>query len=865
MQKELWKLAVSGMKKRKRNSLLLFGVLVIAFSFSIVGLSLVESMNVSNREYRYDNYGTWHTAVFQGKEEDASAYRKEKGVKFGILTSCGNLKTGAGVGTADDELLRMGRIGLQQGRFPKEAGEAAMEANVLSRLGYSYELGQDITLQVFMEAEETEGLSEETVMTEMTFTLCGVIRSYSNLWQSDGHTLPGVFVTEQAEKQMMEDAAEASERELKEKESMYFFKTAGEQEETAEAIRSIEEELNRRDGGSRKLVNNTHAYQETETEVYPFLYLGIIFVTSGIAVVCIYSARIKKQIQQIALFRSIGITKKQLRLMIFYETICLALPAIVVGFFCGCAETWLALRFLSGMNEKIIIKVPYQALGVLFFLLILEIVIVRTFVLQIALRQPLTGKMSLNGRKIRRNRRLHQILYAGLSVVICTVSFFTVFQAIQVYEIKKSRQRMPDYRFHSFSWEDNKTSEQDLREVQEIPGIRELHGWGNIQVNIKFPDMETCELNKELKSNTTFLTDQDEEGITCSLYGIREADWDYYLDFEELSIDREAFRKGEESIVLFSVNTYGEVAVNGKTYEDVGIAKGDTVQCDIYGTPLKKDSAGNVYPGDMAEKMFTFQTKVGEVEKIVDQDLTNPLQFFVTAPYTILCSSDALAGILEEIPEGNFVHPYETGKEFGYSQGEMYASENAGFLSTDVIVADIFGENHVPVESVREENAVIRQELQNKLILYTAGGGTVILIAFLMLWNMLALAAEDEKRKTGILMAIGLSERQIQKRILTEALVLGAVSALAGILLFGGYLYLYSWMAFRSEMALYQESMRSIPDIFLSQIEGYRVVGLRFWHLLFLGLLSGGSVALVYYRTKMILQKADVSRLLREE
>ena len=33
MQKELWKLAVSGMKKRKRNSLLLFGVLVIAFFF----------------------------------------------------------------------------------------------------------------------------------------------------------------------------------------------------------------------------------------------------------------------------------------------------------------------------------------------------------------------------------------------------------------------------------------------------------------------------------------------------------------------------------------------------------------------------------------------------------------------------------------------------------------------------------------------------------------------------------------------------------------------------------------------------------------------------------------------------------------
>lgn len=423
MQKELWKLAVQGMKKRKRNSLLLFGVLVIAFSFSIVGLSLVESMNVSNQEYRYDNYGTWHTAVFQGKDEDASVYLKEKDMEIGTLTCCGTLKTGAGIGTADPELIKMGRIGLQQGHFPKEPGEAAMEANVLSRLGYSYELGQNITLQVFIEAQDTEGVPEENVMVEKTFTLCGVIRSYSNLWQSEGQTLPGIFVTEQTEKQLMEEGRSVSKRELKEKELMYYFKTAGEQEETAEIIRNIEEELNRSDGGSRKLVNNTHAYQETETEVYPFFYLGIIFVTAGIAVICIYSVRIKKQIQQIALFRSIGITKKQLRLLIFYETICLALPAIVVGFLGGCAETWLALRFLSGMNEKIIVKVPYQALGILFFLLILEIVIVRTFILQIALRQPLTGKMSMNGRKIRRHKRLYRILYACLSVVICTVSF----------------------------------------------------------------------------------------------------------------------------------------------------------------------------------------------------------------------------------------------------------------------------------------------------------------------------------------------------------------------------------------------------------------------------------------------------------
>ena len=150
MQKELWKLAVQGMKKRKRNSLLLFGVLVIAFSFAIVGLSLVESMNVSNREYRYDNYGTWHTAVFQGKEEDASVYAQEKDMETGILTCCGSLSTGAGIGTADAELLEDGAYRTSAGAFSERERERLQWRRMcLSRLGYSYELGRVFTVQVF--------------------------------------------------------------------------------------------------------------------------------------------------------------------------------------------------------------------------------------------------------------------------------------------------------------------------------------------------------------------------------------------------------------------------------------------------------------------------------------------------------------------------------------------------------------------------------------------------------------------------------------------------------------------------------------------------------------------------------------------
>lgn len=76
---------------------------------------------------------------------------------------------------------------------------------------------------------------------------------------------------------------------------------------------------------------------------------------------------------------------------------------------------------------------------------------------------------------------------------------------------------------------------------------------------------------------------------------------------------------------------------------------------------------------------------------------------------------------------------------------------------------------------------------------------------------------------------------------------------------------MYTCLDLRVEQMLFQESGQTILERFLDQIEMYRVVEIHFRHLLFLGLLSSGSIALVYYRTKIKLRKADVSRLIREE
>lgn len=178
----------------------------------------------------------------------------------------------------------------------------------------------------------------------------------------------------------------------------------------------------------------------------------------------------------------------------------------VASLICGNLETWLALRFLAGIKESILIKIPYSAIGVLFCLLVFEITLVRALELQIALKQPLIGRMCMKGREVRRHKRIYRVMFAGLSIVICTTAFFTVIQSMEIWEVKKWRQRMPDYNFLSMSWNENKMKEEDLQEISDIPGIQELHAWGNILVNLEFPDIQNCKLIEKLKSDAQFLT-----------------------------------------------------------------------------------------------------------------------------------------------------------------------------------------------------------------------------------------------------------------------------------------------------------------------------------------------------------------------
>lgn len=213
MTHDLFYLAWQGIRRKKQSSLLLFLILFFSFASAVVTVSVAGSLAATNETYRYETYGTWYGAVLDAGEGDGAflAECTQGGAvsEIGVSESYGTL-AGADVkiGTADGTFVKIGGLSVQSGRLPEAAGEIAVEADALSALGYDYTVGQEIACTVEFEKDG------ETIGVEQTFTLCGVLREYTDLWNvqnaREENCLNAAIVTEETAEALVQAAENAA-------------------------------------------------------------------------------------------------------------------------------------------------------------------------------------------------------------------------------------------------------------------------------------------------------------------------------------------------------------------------------------------------------------------------------------------------------------------------------------------------------------------------------------------------------------------------------------------------------------------------------------------------------------------------------
>lgn len=784
MQNYLWDIARKGLKGKKRSSTYLFLVCFLSVTFAVVNVSITGSLNKTREELRYDTYGEWDAAVYS--PEPLSVFTEEPVQECGTAQVYGKLLDGGetvltGIGTLDEALRRIGRLAVQSGRFPTEDNEIAIEADVLSDLGYDYELGQTLTLRI---------LNREEEVVERKYTLCGVLREYTDLWSTGTEkvTLAGACVTADAAKEIGEVC------------SYQYFLSA--EEEGYPLYKELK-------GSYGHVVENTAANGQIAKEEYHYFNLVLILFTTLVAVIVIYSIQIKEQTRSIRLFRIIGVTKKQLSQIIFYETMVILLPAAAGGVAVGSLATWGLLRILMEQSTgAFYISIPAVLIAGVLMLWFGAVFGTRFLVFRYALRGRLSAQKRFDsirnvsgmGRRKRKQKQLGLLLLSSASVL--AVLFCYGESLVPVY-IDDTWSQMSSY-IITWGTHNNPVTDAYMDHIKRLPGIEEAVAWRNLAGTLEFSEMEknpfSVLLIQHLYGARPWGEAEDPygesisaagpEGLWCYIYGVAEDNWDRFFRYVEGEIDREKFRKGESVLLYIPYNEETGVELAGRLYQDFGVESGDVITAVNYGRgELSEDGSVHMWTEDgdrlyePYEKLTAVSRAEAEVAGIITADLwQDPYLTIPATNYYSVIASDAFAKKLTEadrdgieLADGSW-----SNQEYGYSRASVYTGMDAEYLSTDYLMARSAAENHLNLDNSRERNTALRQEAIQALLHIWICGLCIFLILMLIQLNIETLRGLTQKRSFALLQVIGMSRGRLRVQLAAKGLLMSVYSCLLG-------------------------------------------------------------------------------------
>lgn len=217
------KIALRGLIGRKWDTVLLWSVVALAFLFLVLTTTILTSLHAADAAQRVQTYGKWQVMASGLSEEGAAALTA--GVSEAACTpvleaySADDFRAANAffVGVYSPELADLGQLQLKAGRWPETGNEIALEyaraADLQLEVGdtlkvwYTLSLDplyvdtprldpavwglEDLTVQV------TAGYDRNTVRLLFAYTICGVVDTYTDRWDSGQTELPGGLITQE--------------------------------------------------------------------------------------------------------------------------------------------------------------------------------------------------------------------------------------------------------------------------------------------------------------------------------------------------------------------------------------------------------------------------------------------------------------------------------------------------------------------------------------------------------------------------------------------------------------------------------------------------------------------------------------------
>lgn len=182
------KLVFTGIKRRKHETKYV-SIVTFATVLFLCGITLFQ--NISNNyvmQKNFNAYGNWIVSTVN-KKLDHPYFKLESSCMVGTSLIDGEtlVENQIVVGAAADNFDLIDGSKLYEGRMPKNENEIVMDTISLATLGYSYDLGQTISVYY----RNAEGR-----ITEKEYELVGTMKCFAQIWKvNQGYTLPNCFVS----------------------------------------------------------------------------------------------------------------------------------------------------------------------------------------------------------------------------------------------------------------------------------------------------------------------------------------------------------------------------------------------------------------------------------------------------------------------------------------------------------------------------------------------------------------------------------------------------------------------------------------------------------------------------------------------
>lgn len=832
MFREYLSLAAEGLLHKRRKSILIFLILTLSFSFAILSISLVSSMGKTNQENLYDTFGTWHLAIPSGTEDDLAWFQdpEQSWVEQLGISRCYGTVTGEGgsfgFGTMDQEFIALGRIRLEEGRFPQADNEIAMEADSLSALGYDYTLGQEITLPIQVSC------GEGSITVTWSYTLTGLLKEYTGIWVLDqnrsAQQLVSACVTEPAAEQVLELAREqlsAADRGQIQAIPQYFLSVPEENWSGYSYELSVHMAMTQAGRpDTRPCVNKTILQLQTQAESEN-LYIVLIALVAVLAVFCTYMIQLPADVQSFATLRSIGGTRGQLTLLLLLETLFLWFPAVVAGTLLGAAETWLALRLVMFTgNIYVYLAIPYTVLFCLFLIWAVVILLARLLTLCLILWLPLTGRFGLKTVHIRRLNLLRNGVLVFLFGVVCFFVLQTSIGAIPLlYDMEAFRfGKMYDVYAASSRAEADESSLLTPADIQQFQSLidAQVLPYSQGSVFLSFPGLEErrvllCILENPADYGSFQLSQSNLDSFAAGelvLVCLPERMEEYQIENDPILSNPPL---PDEEVTLRFSDTY-----------QIGVSTEDSVEALLQRVPLLDES-------------------------------NQPF----SQPYTIVCSPAYLETILAQMPPDGcwgYNGEYRAGFPAGFTSLGFLADIRSVNFASDTLLASLSSKLGLLFSNERTTYLSVYQQRLMSLIVLVSSGVCISVISLIIAVSILALESESEARSLSILRSIGMTRMQGVLRIFGKALA----RSLAALILGGVCYEIYS--TYMTQQKLEQAIAENAVIIFensstfsdtLRQLENH---GFDWTFVLFCGVFCMGLFLMLSLLAKLRLLKGKV-------